>query len=374
MKFNRVIRHDGTYRSSLMVPPWPSKAFDRMAANGGLNLAAAGTPLRNHVDQALLSVTRRCTFACEHCYERFNLGDEEIIPLGRWQEVVREIQEVGTGVVTLTGGEPFLRYEDLLALVEGGDKDASEFHVHTSGHGVTLERAVELKAAGLGAAAVGLDHHLPEHHDQIRGHAGAFSEATAALGHFHEAGLLTYLNTCLGPDLVRSGGLPRLLSLAGRLGATAVRLLEPCPCGGYFGRTPNSLFSESDRRQTEMFFLQANRDARQTKAPLIIHGSYAEAPELLGCRLGGLTLFHIDAVGNVAPCVFVPVSFGNIREEDFPTIWQRMRIATPRPLRSGCAGVNLAAAIRQKHEEGVPLPIPYPAIEREWTAMWEAAS
>jgi len=373
-KFGKVIRHNRTLRFSLSAPRWPSAAFDHMAANGGLNLAKAGTPLRLHVDQAILAITRRCAFSCEHCYERFNLGDEDPVPFSRWREVVEEIQEIGAGLITFSGGEPFLRYDDLIKLVAAGDKTASEFHVHTSGHGVTFERAKELKQAGLEAAAVGLDDATPDHHDRLRGSPGAFREAREALSHFGEAGLFTYMNTCLSQRLVRSGGLPKLLQLAHDAGVGAVRFLEPRPCGGYFGRDPESLFSELDRRQTEDFYAQANKGGPYAGLPFIFYERYIEAPERLGCRLGGMSLFYIDSLGNVLPCVFVPVTFGNIMQEDFGTIWKRMREAAPRPLKAECASFTLADAIQGKQASGLTMPIPYPKIKREWESCLFANS
>jgi MoaA/NifB/PqqE/SkfB family radical SAM enzyme len=373
-KFGKVIRQNGTLRFSLSTPRWPSSAFDRMVANGGLNISKAGTSLRRHIDQAILAVTRRCAYTCEHCYERLNLGQEDVVPLSRWREVLREIQEIGTGIITFSGGEPFLRYDDLISLVEAGDKKASEFHVHTSGHGVTRERAQEMRRAGLEAAAVGLDDASPDRHDKLRGYPGAFREAREALSAFSEAGLFTYLNTCLSKDLIRSDGLPKLLELARDLGVGAVRILEPRPCGGYFGQDPESLFSEQDRQQTEDFYEKANKGGRYADIPFIFYEMYLEAPQRLGCRLGGLSLFYIDSLGNVLPCVFVPVSFGNIMQEDFGTIWKRMREAAPQPLRAGCAAFKMAETIQVKQALGLPMPIPYAEIKKEWeSCLWTAS-
>jgi len=58
--------------------------------------------------------------------------------------------------------------------------------------------------------------------------------------------------------------------------------------------------------------------------------------------MGGHAHFAIDGEGNVVPCVFLPVSFGNIRSEDVSAIYGRMRAAIPRPSHAGCAAALMA--------------------------------
>jgi len=51
-----------------------------------------------------------------------------------------------------------------------------------------------------------------------------------------------------------------------------------------------------------------------------------ESPEVFGCGAGTQHLY-IDCRGNVCPCDFTPLSFGNIRQESFADVWQRMNLA-----------------------------------------------
>jgi MoaA/NifB/PqqE/SkfB family radical SAM enzyme len=263
---------------SLTFPRWPSPAFDRMVARGGLNLGAAGTPLKRQVDMAFLSVTRQCAYACRHCYERASLGGEESVPVSCWVEIVAHLQEQGVSVVVLTGGEPMLRLDRVLAILEAGRPDLSDFHLHTSGHGVTPENTRRLAAAGLVAAGVGLDDHDRERHDRLRGHEGAFEEATLALRCFREAGVFTYLNTCLTSDLVRGDGLARHLALARDLGVGTVRYLEPKPCGALFDGGAERLFTEDDRARVEAFVARANLGREHRGDPLVQYEALAERP------------------------------------------------------------------------------------------------
>lgn len=352
----------------LSKPAWPSKAYDRMVAGGGLNMAAAGTPLKTHIDMAILAVTGRCSLACAHCYERDTLAQDDVVPPEVWAATIRQLQAMGTGVIVLSGGEPMLAYERTLRLLGEGNPDLSDFHVHTSGHGVTPERAVELRRAGLTAAGVGLDDSDPDRHNALRGSPAAFSEATAALEAFRDAGVFTYLNTCLSPSLARSGRLWDLLAFAADLGVGIVRLLEPKPCGGYAGVPARELFDASDRAAVTEVFIQANTWRRHRRLPLVAYEAYFEAPERMGCLMGGLSFFAIDSRGHVKPCVFLPVSFGSILLDDIATIVARMRASVPRPLHSECPAIGLAPVLQEANSGGGPVPVEL--LRERWDAMW----
>lgn len=365
----KSVWYDHQVRFSLTVPRWPSRPFDQMVARGGLNITASGTPLKQQIDMAILGITRKCAYSCRHCYEHFNLAEEESVPVERWATLVREIQEVGVSVVVFSGGEPMMRFADLLSLLRSVDQERSEFHVHTSGHGVSRERARALKTAGLAAAAVGLDDIVPERHDAMRGTPGSFGEAIQALDFFREAGIFTYLNTCLTKDIVRSGDLPRLLLAARDLGVGIVRILEPRPCGTFLDADPEDLFSAEDRAIVTEFFREANLGPKYRDCPLISYEAYFEAPERLGCMMGGHSHLYIDSRGHVEPCVFLPVSFGNIIEEDFASIFARMRARIPRPLHDRCPSVQLVETIRTKGNNGSALPLTIETIQAEWEDM-----
>jgi len=369
LKLEKMVQFNSTYYTSPVLPRYPSRAYDHMVATGGLNIAAAGTPLKPQISMILLGITRRCDLHCLHCYERFNLAPAETVPISRWKEVIREIQAQGAGVVVLTGGEPMLRYEGLLELLESGNKDLSEFHIHTSGLGVTPERARELRCAGLTAAAVGLDDVDPRRHDTLRGFEGSHRLAVSALRDFFDAGVFTYTNMCVTRDIVRAGDLWKYYELAKSLNVGMIEMLEPRPCGGFAGRGDDILLSDDDRTKVTEFFVTANTAKRFREYPLVYYVAYTEAPERMGCMMGGLSHLTIDSRGNVNPCVFLPVTFGNIMKEDFSTIYARMRKVIPRPVHKVCPSVILAGPIRDRSQAGNAGPVPYEALKNEWEAV-----
>jgi MoaA/NifB/PqqE/SkfB family radical SAM enzyme len=360
-----VLFHNVQY-ASLALPRFPSAAYDAAVARGALNRLALGTPANRHIDNVILGISRRCTYHCEHCYEEMNIGTTETIPVERWQEVIAELQQFGVGIMILSGGEPLLRWNDVLTLLRTADHDRTEFHLHTSGWGMTAEAARELRRAGLSAAAVGLDDAEEERHDRMRGAAGAFRQAHAALQHLHAAGIFTYVNVCLSAGLVRSGALWRFLELARDLRVGIIQLLEPRPCGGYAGSDVGELFTAEDQKVVKSLVHAANTRRRFRSLPLVYNMSDLEASPLVGCTMGGLTHFTIDSTGEVRPCVFVPVSFGNIRGESLAEILPRMRAAVPAPIHKGCGSLLVAQVVREAAERGFQPPIPFEAVRQEW--------
>jgi MoaA/NifB/PqqE/SkfB family radical SAM enzyme len=362
----KAVSFNGSLFSSLTVPHFPSAAFDYAAGRGALNSGAMGTADKPHVDNAILAITARCEYGCKHCYERRNIGTQDPVPVERWKVVIRQLQEIGVSIVILSGGEPMLRYGGLLELLRSGDKSRSDFHIHTSGAGVTAGRARELREAGLTAAAVGLDDVDPQRLDSLRGKRGAFDQALKALAYFNEAEVFTYVNLCLTPELVRSGQLWDYFEMARDMHVGLIEVLEPRPCGGYRGREMGTLFTQEDRDAVREFIRKGNHDARYRDYPLLYSIPEIESPDKMGCTLGGLSHFTIDSAGNVNPCVFVPVSFGNILHEDLPAIFSRMRKAVPKPVRAGCGSVLLADLLEPRGENGDPVSRRFEEIEGEW--------
>ena len=205
----------------------------------------------------------------------------------------------------------------------------------------------------------------------MRGYQGAFREAVKALRLFYEAGVFTYINMCLSKELIRSGGLRDFYAFAKELNVGFVRLLEPKPWGGYYNQESNKLFSEDDRQTVTDFFLSSIREKEYREYPSVSYLSYIEAPERMGCMMGGNSHFYIDSRGNVEPCVFLPVSFGNILEEEFSNIYKRMRKVIPRPLYKECPSINLSNRLTINKIVVPETPIPFKGIEKEWYQMFE---
>ena len=96
------------------------------------------------------------------------------------------------------------------------------------------------------------------------------------------------------------------------------------------------------RERLKRLHVETNRDRM---APKVSSFAFVEDVSRYGCG-AGFQHFYVDAMGNVQPCDFTPVSFGNVRREPLAAILGRMREAFSRP-RGTCFmlanGAKLAA-------------------------------
>ncbi len=342
-KLTKVIKVGRKYHFSLLEPRWPSEAYDHLMTNGGLNLGGRSI-LRSWRSQA---------------------------PVAMAASTATNATTSASGIsCRCLAGEPLVRFDNTLDLLETADKQRSDFHLYTSGLGATRKRVTALVEAGLAAVGVGLDHFEPSRHDTIRGRKGAFDDAIRAIRLFGDVGILTYVNVCITKDLVRSDGLWRFYELLHGLGIGAIQLLEPKPCGGYAARQIDTLYGTQERRATMAFFEATHRWRKVRGYPAVYFPAYMEAPENLGCMMGGLSHLHIDSRGNVEPCVFLPVSFGNINNASFSDIYRRMRRAVPRPLHRRCPALELGERVGFSPETGNELPVPFESVRAEWRRLY----
>ncbi len=359
----KFIKFNGHYYSTLYTPHFPSSAFENMLKNGGMNFNAAGTDLKQQIDTALLAITSNCNLNCIHCYEKQNINSNNKIPVNKWIDIVKQLQTKGVSIIILTGGEPLIAFNDLIKILDEGDKSLSDFHIHTSGYSVTKDKVKALKQAGLTAAGIGLDDFRPERHNKIRGN-NSFEQAIKALRLFNEEGILTYVNFCAHEEIINSNELFKYYDFVKSLNVSLIELLEPKPCGGYINKNPDDLINEKEKEKLYEFTLTGNTKKQYKNYPLIYYLAHIEGKNQMGCMMGGLSHFYIDSAGNVNPCVFMPVSFGNIMKEDFNSIYKRMRSAIPFPIHTGCPSVMLSNTIKNKKNLGVP--VPFNAISNEW--------
>jgi MoaA/NifB/PqqE/SkfB family radical SAM enzyme len=363
---NRIVKFNNQYYSTLTIPAFPSPAYNNMMSKGGLNFESMGTSTKNNIESAFLAITSSCPNKCRHCYEQHNLQKNTVVSVEKWIDIIHWLQQYGTNIIILTGGEPLSRFNDLLKILKAGDKNLSDFHLHTSGNSLTMEKALMLKEAGLKAAAVGFDDHDPARFEIIR-QKGMYDHALNALRIFNEAGIMTYVNLCASKELIHSGSLYEYYDFVKVLNVSFIQLLEPRPCGGYLFDNGAAILNEEERNILVDFTRETNFNKKYKNGPVVYYVAHVEGKEQMGCCMGALSHFHVDSAGNVNPCVFLPVSFGNIMNEEFANIFSRMRKAVPHPLHKECASLILAEAIRKHSPEGVP--VPFNNIKTEWEKL-----
>jgi MoaA/NifB/PqqE/SkfB family radical SAM enzyme len=191
----------------------------------------------------------------------------------------------------------------------------------TNGLLLTEENATRLRDAGLHALMVSVDDPRPEVHDQLRGLPGGFKQAVAGMERALDAGLLVALSTYATPEDVREGRVAELIELAREIGAHEVTVFDVVPTGRLLPLDEKRLMTAEDKQQ---LIALGRHYSALADYPNIITQSEVEGPEMAGC-MGASGQFYMTAFGDVDPCDFMPLTFGNIRDESLEAIWMRMR-------------------------------------------------
>lgn len=327
----KIVRFGDRFVVNTHFPPYPSRAFDNLAE--GFRLL--GDAAQRRLYSVTLAVTNRCTYRCWHCYNAGrSQADLSLDVLGR---LACELQELGTVMVTLTGGEPLLR-DDLEPIVRRFD-DRACLILGTTGAGLTPERAGRLRDAGLFAAAVSLDSIHQQEHDRLRGREGAFRTALDALRIAGDAGLYPYIVAVATHEFLHPDHFMPFMRFAARAGALEVHLLEPSATGRLAGQT-DVLLSKQERQQILDYQKQVAEDDR---LPILSSYAYLEGPQAFGCG-AGLTHLYVDGSGEVSPCQLVPLSFGNVARQPLAAILEKMGRHFAQP-RASCVGHLLAGHV-----------------------------
>ncbi|MFC1453526.1 radical SAM/SPASM domain-containing protein, partial [Verrucomicrobiota bacterium] len=264
-----------------------------------------------------------------------------------WRRVIGELEDMGLAVIGFTGGEPVLR-RDLAELI-GSVREATTL-LFTSGDGLTPGKALELKKAGLFGTAVSLDHFRPEEHNRKRGRADAYDVAVSAIRNARHAGLYTMMQLVATHDMCEEGCFDNYLRLAEELAVHEIRLLEPMPSGKLLAGGHDAGLTQGQRATLRDVHVRTNGTRNM---PKVTSFAYIEDAGQFGCGAGFQHLY-VDFAGNVTPCDFTPVSFGNVEEEPTAAIWDRLHSAFNRPRRT-CFLVDNAAALGELHGGSLPL-------------------
>ena len=281
----------------------------------GRALRLAGGFLKGRPIWCSWQVTRRCASYCMFCEHRLDGADEEL-DLAGCARVSEELGAGGALVVSLTGGEPFLR-TDLADIVR---TVAARHYPLLTTHGwlVTAEKARALWEAGLEGATVRLHHALPDRHDAASGlphsHERALSAVAAFAAERTRPGQRVNVKVRVwsAEDL---DGLDDLLRATAERGASVT--VEPgFPLGGKEGGLASRLLDVKRR----------HRNLRSS-ARYLARFDEALVSGVGGCQAGRAFL-NVDHRGRVSKCVEFQAEgdrVGDLTRESWKDVAARLR-------------------------------------------------
>ncbi|MCP4674538.1 MAG: radical SAM protein [Deltaproteobacteria bacterium] len=273
-------------------------------------------PVKDGPVIATLAITPKCAMDCWHCSQAHRKGkavDRDVM-LG----VIDDLVDMGTSVIAFTGGEPFM-CEHLVEYIERVPSPSVAM-VFSAGHGLTEEVASRLGTRSNLSVLVSIDSMDSKEHDRLRGRTGAHVKAMDTLALLKKHRIPHDVSTVVTHDRIRSGEILGFLEKMKGLGIENVQMFQPRPVGKLQGND-DVLLTQADEDWMADFARDSGCDRRY---PLILNYPYVESGGVLGC-CGGTYRLYMDARGNVRPCDFCPVSFGNVTEEPLEQAWRKMR-------------------------------------------------
>src|SRR5215475_4494766 len=123
----------------------------RMIAKG---LTSTAHPILAHV-----ILMRRCNLACTYCNEFDDYSKP--VPIETMYERLDRLAELGTTIITISGGEPLL-HPDLDSIIARVRKHGMIAGMITNGYLLTAERIQRLNRAGLEHLQISIDNVMPD--------------------------------------------------------------------------------------------------------------------------------------------------------------------------------------------------------------------
>jgi len=315
------------------LPPLNSAAYSRFVREQVLD----GNVGPSH---AQIGITNACPQRCEYCYNRNRQGrvmDKETI-----LRTVRQLRQSGVVWLGLTGGEPLLN-RDIAEIVESASHDCA-VKLFTTGCTLTREKALELRRAGLFSVSISLDHWQEEVHDRVRRYEGAFRQALNAIDVFRSVGgIQVSVSAVLSREVIENDQVDEFLGFLDGLGVDEAWLSEVKPSLEAFW---NDALVITEEHRLKLVRLQDryNAGGRMT----VNYLGHFEGKECFGCNAGN-KMVYVDAFGEVSPCVFTPMSFGNVQASPLTEMLEEMRNLFPSE--DGCF-INKNYRLLQKHSVG----------------------
>jgi len=253
----------------------------------------------------VVSPTYACNLNCYGCYAH-EYKREQGLSYATLSRIIREANEIGIRWLTISGGEPFY-YKDketgktLLDLAE--EHNDMYFQVYTNG---TLldEKTIE-RLAKLGNVAPAISQEGFEKETDERRGKGVWKKICKAREDLYKAKILQGFSITVSKqnaDIVTSDEFVDDL------------ISRKVSFGWYFiyipiGKEPAIEFMPTPEQRAKL--RQKIWEWRSNK-PIFIGDFWNDGPWVGGCIAGGRKYFHINALGDIEPCVFIHFAVDNI--------------------------------------------------------------
>ncbi len=271
----------------------------------------------------LLEVTHRCNLKCAHCYV---VADKDPrLSLTEIQDILVQLAKAKSLVLTLTGGEIFLR-RDLFEITDFAKGLNFAIRLFTNGTLITEELADRIAAVQPLDVSISIYGADAAGHELVTRAAGSYEKSIGALRMLKARGVATRLKCILMKHNFRD--MMRTAAFADSIGAFAQ--FDPLVTPKTDGNNAPLAYRLGD---DELVDLLAMEEPHPTASP----------DERIFCT-AGRDMVSISPSGKVYPCVQMPTLLGDLRKQNFSDIWSSQVATELRALRVGDLGTCAACS------------------------------
>ncbi|MFW9821860.1 MAG: radical SAM/SPASM domain-containing protein [Candidatus Thorarchaeota archaeon] len=317
--YDNIGKWNGKMVANTFAPPVGSRPMIR-ALKGLIKSQLMPYPLPVAMTFA---VTYNCQCKCVHCSAgRHYRKDRKELSTEEAKKLIDDAQKLGVTIIAFTGGEPLLR-EDLFELIAYVDQKKAMPVMFTNGQYLTDENVEKLSEAGLYSLFLSIDSPSAEEHNDLRGMPGLFETAIEGIKKVKEKGIFAGFSSYATRSGTERDIYKKIHELAIDLGLHNIIYFDCVPTGNMLKDTSEMLTPELHEKihnySAEVFRNKIvpplSSQAWQNSAEAYLSG--------IGCLAANIQ-YYASAYGDISPCDFSPLSFGNIREEPLKHIWMRM--------------------------------------------------
>lgn len=266
-----------------------------------------------------LDLTYRCNERCVHCY--LDHDDHGEMTTSEIKHLLDEMAEAGVFILTLSGGEIFLR-KDFFEILEYARRLMFCVKLKTNAVLIRVREAQRIRDLGVESVQISIYSHRPEVHDAITLIPGSLKRSLDGIRLLKSEGLRVIIaNVLMNQNLEDYS---KVRALAAELGVECT--LDPTVTPMMDGNR-STLGLGVDRDALRQVFRDPALVGEVEEFCGVPARSDETALDATPCSAGH-TACYVSPYGEVFPCVQFPLATGSVRQQRFIDIWrhsERMR-------------------------------------------------
>ncbi|MGC9384988.1 MAG: radical SAM protein [Kosmotogaceae bacterium] len=296
-------------------------------------------------------ITYACNLKCKHCYANAGKPLKDELSTQEAKKVIDKLNRAAVPIIAFSGGEPLVR-PDIFELTRYAADKGIYVAIATNGTLITKKKAKEMKEAGIQFTQISLDGGSAKTHDSFRGIDGVFDKTIQGIKNAVEEDF--FVNIASTATSYNYKEIPKIVELCEKLDVNWFMLYNFVPTGrGEFiskhDLTPyqrekilKKLWKKLKDEDCSLNVLSTapqfarvalEEEIGKDKKVVPTHfsnpslsGKLVNLAEFIGGCGAGRFYCSLKPNGDIQPCVFFPLTLGNIAKDDFKKLWKNNSI------------------------------------------------